>query len=141
MRLYLTAETSIPDLYIDYIEVLLKSGEEVSLNWDYSDIERTPSGFSARYKGVYFDEDYANGRIEELRDMKITDIGVYYESKCEQDIKITIMEFVDDYDHLTFSPPELIREGCVIKEAGYKRYMEVFKSVFPEKSKQLFGGD
>lgn len=45
MRLYLTAETSIPDLYIDYIEVLLKSGEEVSLNWDYSDIERTPSGF------------------------------------------------------------------------------------------------
>ena len=26
-----------------------------------------------------------------------------------------------------------------IKEAGYKRYMEVFKSVFPEKSKQLFG--
>ena len=53
MRLYLTAETSIPDLYIDYIEVLLKSGEEVSLNWDYSDIERTPSGFSARYKGVY----------------------------------------------------------------------------------------
>ena len=28
-----------------------------------------------------------------------------------------------------------------IKEAGYKRYMEVFKSVFPEKSKQLFGGD
>ena len=30
MRLYLTAETSIPDLYIDYIEVLLKSGEEVS---------------------------------------------------------------------------------------------------------------
>ena len=85
MRLYLTAETSIPDLYIDYIEVLLKSGEEVSLNWDYSDIERTTSGFSARYKGVYFDEDYANGRIEELRDMKVTGIGVYYESKCEQD--------------------------------------------------------
>ena len=26
-----------------------------------------------------------------------------------------------------------------IKEAGYKKYMEVFKSVFPEKSKQLFG--
>ena len=69
MRLYLTAETSIPDLYIDYIEVLLKSGEEVSLNWDYSDIDRTPSVFSAWYKGVYFDEDYAIGRIEELRDM------------------------------------------------------------------------
>ena len=53
MRLYLTAKTSIPDLFIDYIQVKLKSGEEVSLNWDYSDIERTSSGFSARYKGVY----------------------------------------------------------------------------------------
>lgn len=27
-----------------------------------------------------------------------------------------------------------------LNEAGFKRYMEVFKSVFPEKSKQLFGG-
>lgn len=113
MRLYLTAKTSIPDLFIDYIQVKLKSGEEVSLNWDYSDIERTSSGFSARYKGVYFDEEYANGRIEELRDMKITDIGVYYESKCEQDIKIEVMDFVDDDKQLVFSPPELIREGCV----------------------------
>lgn len=113
MRLYLTAKTSIPDLFIDYIQVKLKSGEEVSLNWDYSDIERTPSGFSARYKGVYFDEEHANGRIEELRDMKIIDIGVYYESKHEQDIKIEVMDFVDDDKQLVFSPPELIQEGCV----------------------------
>lgn len=113
MRLYLTAKTSIPDLFIDYIQVKLKSGEEVSLNWDYSDIERTSSGFSARYKGVYFDEEYANGRIDELQDMKITDIGVYYESKHEQDIKIEVMDFVDDDKQLVFSPPELIREGCV----------------------------
>ena len=113
MRLYLTAKTSIPDLFIDYIHVKLKSGEEVSLNWDYSDIERTSSGFSARYKGVYFDEEHANGRIDELQDMKITDIGVYYESKHEQDIKIEVMDFVDDDKQLVFSPPELIREGCV----------------------------
>lgn len=113
MRLYLTAKTSIPDLFIDYIQVKLKSGEEVSLNWDYSDIERTPSGFSARYKGVYFGEEHANGRIEELRNMKITDIGVYFESKHEQDIKIEVMDFVDDDKQLVFSPPELIREGCV----------------------------
>lgn len=113
IRLYLTAETSIPDLYIDYIEVQLKSGEEVSLNWDQSDIERRDDGFSARYKGVCFCEEYANGRIKDLEDMKITDIGVYYESEHKQDIKITIMEFVDEYEHLTFEPPELIQEGCV----------------------------
>ena len=83
MRLYLTAKTSIPDLFIDYIQ------------------------------GVYFDEEHANGRIEELRDMKITDIGVYFESKHEQDIKIEVMDFVDDDKQLVFSSPELIQEGCV----------------------------
>ena len=113
MRLYLTAKTAIPDLYIDYISVKLNSGEVVSLNWDYSDIERTPTGFSARYKGVYFDEEYANGRIDELRDMKVTDIGVYYESKHKQDIEIEVMDFIDDDKQLVFSPPELVQEGCV----------------------------
>lgn len=113
MRLYLTAKTTIPDLYIDYISVKLNSGEIVSLNWDYSDIERTPNGFSARYKGVCFDEEYANGRIETLRDMKVTDIGVYYESKHKPDIEIEVMDFVDDDKQLVFSPPELVQEGCV----------------------------
>ena len=113
MRLYLTAKTAIPDLYIDYISVKLNSGEIVSLNWDYSDIERTPNGFSARYKGVCFDEEYANGRIEDLRDMKVTDIGVYYESKHKPDIEIEVMDFVDDDKQLVFSPPELVQGGCV----------------------------
>ena len=45
--------------------------------------------------------------------MKITDIGVYFESKHEQDIKIEVMDFVDDDKQLVFSPPELIQEGCV----------------------------
>lgn len=62
---------------------------------------------------MYFDEEHANGRIDELQDMKIADIGVYYESKHEQDIKIEVMDFVDDDKQLVFSPPELIREGCV----------------------------
>ena len=129
MRLYLTAKTSIPDLFIDYIQVKLKSGEEVSLNWDYSDIERTPSGFSARYKGVYFDEEHANGRIEELRDMKITDIGVYFESKHEQDIKIEVMDFVDDDKQLVFSSPELIQEGCVMDPFIVYQNIQAFATV------------
>ena len=114
IRLYLTAETSILDLYIDSIEVRLKSGEEVLLTWDESDIGRNANGFSARYKGVYFDEEYANGRIKDLEDMMITDITVYYESEHAQDIKITSMEFVDEYESLEFDPPSFIQERCVI---------------------------
>ncbi len=113
MILYLTANTSIPDLYIDYIEVRLASGEEVSLNWDESDISRSPSGFSARYKGVYFGEEYADGKLEQLRNMKIVDIGIYYESEHDPDITIEIMEFVEAGKRKIFNPPKLIKEGCV----------------------------
>ena len=45
--------------------------------------------------------------------MKITVVGVYYESKQKPDITIEVMDFVDDDKQLVFSPPELIREGCV----------------------------
>lgn len=113
MRLYLTAKTFIPDLYIDYIEVRLASGEEISLNWDESDISRTPFGFSARYKGVCFGEEHANGKLEQLRDMEIVDIGVYYESEHEPDIIVEVMEFVENSKSILFSPPKLVKEGCV----------------------------
>ena len=80
LTLYLEAKTTIPDLFIDYIEVRLASGESASLNWDESEIYRNPDGFGAKYKGVYFGEEPANGRLDELRDMVITDIGLYSDS-------------------------------------------------------------
>lgn len=76
LTLYLEAATTIPDLFIDYIEVRLTSGESASLNWDESEIYRNPDGFGARYKGVYFGEEPANGRLDELHDMVITDMSV-----------------------------------------------------------------
>lgn len=36
MILYLQATTNVQDLIIDYIEVKLKSGKTVNLNWDES---------------------------------------------------------------------------------------------------------
>ena len=50
MTLYLEATTTIPDLFIDYIEVRLASGESASLNWDESEIYRNPDGFGAKYR-------------------------------------------------------------------------------------------
>ena len=82
LTLYLEAKTSIPDLFIDYIEVRLTSGESASLNWDESEIYRNPDGFGAKYKGVYFGEEPANGRLDELRDMVITGIGLYSDTEA-----------------------------------------------------------
>lgn len=95
MILYLQATTNVQDLMIDYIEVKLKSGKTVSLNWDESGIERSKTGFDARYKGVYFDEEYANGRISELAGMKIDTIGLYSEQVETPEIVITKMSFED----------------------------------------------
>ena len=37
MRLYLTAKTAMKDLVIEYIEVRLTNGKEVTLSWDESE--------------------------------------------------------------------------------------------------------
>ena len=102
MILYLDARTTIKDLIIDYIEVELANGETASLNWDESEIGRTGNGISARYKGVCFGEAYANGRLDQLQDMKITDIVLYSESGAPLNICITSMEFEDDGRLLKF---------------------------------------
>ena len=53
MDLYVKATTNVPDLTIDYIEVKLKSGKTVSLNWDRSYVSQFESdnsiGISAEY--------------------------------------------------------------------------------------------
>ena len=107
MILYLDAKTNVPDVFIDYIEVMLKSGEIVSLNWDESDISREEDGFSARYKGVYFGENYANGKLDQLEGMAIADIGVYSEidGTVPVSISITEMLFEDDGRELAFTRP------------------------------------
>ena len=49
MVLCVNVKTKIKDLVIEYIEVVLKNGQFVNLNWDYSEIEREEDGFSAFY--------------------------------------------------------------------------------------------
>ena len=107
MILYLSASTDLKDLVIDYIEIKLVTGETVSLNWDESNIERLDNGFNARYKGVYFGDEYANGKLSSLREMQIDKIGIYAESGSYSDIVITEMIFEDageKYDMECFLP-------------------------------------
>lgn len=72
MKLYLSVDTDIEDLEIDYIEANLATGEAVTVDWDESDIAWEENGFDARYKGVYFDEEYANEKLSSLRENILT---------------------------------------------------------------------
>ena len=105
MILYLQAKTTATDLMIDYIEVSLTDGTTVSLNWDESCIDRDETGFGATYKGVYFNEEHADGRIDELRGMQVVDVGLYSETQAPATILITEMEFADGEKRIRFITP------------------------------------
>lgn len=104
MTLYLQAKTIATDLMIDYIEVSLADGTIVSLNWDTSYIDRDDNGFDATYKGVYFNEEHADGRINELQGMQIVAIGLYSEAQAPATILIAEMVFEDGDKSLSFEP-------------------------------------
>ena len=135
MQLYLTAKTDIDDLVIDYIEVQLKNGLEVSLNWDMSFVECTSDGFYARYCGVCFDEEHADGKLNELEGMKIVTVGTYSEThggEGEHPVVIEYMEFVES-DNLEFrnayplSPEQApVQENQFFSEEVRARIYEAF---------------
>ena len=109
MILYLQATTNASDLLIDFIEVRLSSGQEVPLSWDESNLCRDGT-FSATYKGVCFGEDYANGRLDELRDMRIVHIELYSEEIPNPEIAITELIAEDDGKELVFDVDMLFAE-------------------------------
>ena len=98
MDLFLNATTNVPDLIIDFIEVKLKSGKTVSLNWERSSV----TSFAADYLYLYFDEEHAQGRLSELEDMSVTAVGLYSETYPVADIEIEEMTFTDGEETVIF---------------------------------------
>ena len=90
------------DLVIDYIEIKLPDGKEISLNWTGSSYERGLDGkLAARLTGVCFGEEDANGRLDEILGFRVTKIGhydTYTEEEGEDCILLETMEFADGND-------------------------------------------
>lgn len=104
MNLYATLKSNTPNFTVEFIEVLLKNGKLITLDWDESGIQYTEDGYNARYKGVYFDEEYANGRISELDDCKVINMEVYSESRDMVVVHLCDMFFTDDDKELDIKP-------------------------------------
>ncbi len=96
MTLYLTVKTDVKDLIIDFIEVQLKSGKTVSLNWKRSWVQRGKNGFCAEFEGVCFNEHLATGQLERLRKMHV---------KGQYSLDIDRMEFYENNKRLVFRKP------------------------------------
>ena len=102
MRLYLTAKTAMKELVIDYIEVRLADGKTITLTWDESEFGIEDGVFTARYKGVSFNDDYGNGRYKELIGMQITEVGVYSDNDEPVTIAVTHLTVEDELERLVY---------------------------------------
>lgn len=106
MDLIVKATTNVPDLIIDFIEVKLKSGKTVSLNWDRSNVTSFESDNStsifAEYYYLYFGEEYAPDGVSELEGLSVETVGLYSETYPIADISIEEMTFTDGEATLTF---------------------------------------
>ena len=102
MRLYLEAKTAMKDLVIEYIEVRLANGKAITLTWDESEFGIEDGVFTARYKGVSFDDEYGNGRYKELIGIQITDIGVYSENDEPVTLAVTHLTVEDELEQLVY---------------------------------------
>lgn len=134
MILHLSAKTDVPDMTIDYIEIKLQNGTSVSLSWDESEISRNKTGFDAKYKGICFGEEYANGRIAELEGCRVLDVGLYSETEDAFEFKLDNMLFVDNDVPLVVDEPNYYINQDSVRfietEFGAEELTHGFKSVY-----------
>lgn len=97
MIAYVKAITKSADACIDAIVLRKSNGDETILTWDESMVSRTDYGFEARYKGVYFDEVYANGKPEEVENATLSDVICYTDSlEDDSEVRIFSLEIIDE---------------------------------------------
>lgn len=86
---------------IEFIEIQLKDGRILTLNWDESD----NSDYERIYKGVHFSEPEESVSLEILKGMKVKHVELYSESSERLFITIDRMEFNDDSGNIAFVCP------------------------------------
>lgn len=122
MIIYLEAKTNLSHACIDYITALLPSGEEFSLAWDESEFGVEEGLFTGRYKGVTFNEEYANGKLAVLLGAELTEIQLYTEdmSNSQNPIFEITNVFICDNTTYTEMPADSFGHITVILETDFK---------------------
>lgn len=137
MILEVEALTNTNDIVIDYIELNTPEGT-IAVDWDTSEISRSDTGFVASYKGVYFNNKYANGEISRLKDATISDVQIYTESD-EFDGYFELTGFLSFYDdNISIEIPVSNRNFNITVE-GERREVKI--AVTGHRPKMLWGYD
>lgn len=115
MDIFLTGKSDAEDLVIDFIELKLKTGETVSLDWDQSYVDRGQGGrFEATYEGINIGGESARRKLSKFKGAAITEVGLYSESRGRANLDILEMTVAEGNRTLTFRAPYSVRgaEAC-----------------------------
>ena len=105
---------------IEFIEIRLKDGRVLTLNWDESE----NGEYDRYYKGIHFAETDEKPTIEILKGLKVTNVGLYSEHGEKIFITIDRMDFFDESGSISFVCPYSNYLAEVPEE--YKNRLKVF---------------
>lgn len=74
MDLYAEIGTNNKTLYMDSLTIIPETGEPIRITWDEADHDRKNDTLYVCCHGVYFNNEYANGRIHEMENVKTKEI-------------------------------------------------------------------
>ncbi len=103
MRLSMKMKTNAEDLTIEFLELQLKSGDIVTIDYDSSEYYTKDRYRMSMHKGVCMDEEYLNGRLNELEGIRVTDVGLYSEKYSSIEFELVELTFDDEGKTLTFT--------------------------------------
>lgn len=80
---------------IEYLEFILNNGNPIKLDWDESSYMRERCKTRVTLKGILINEEYANGKMNIMKDISnIDEIGIYYVSEEGQDYNSEKIDYV-----------------------------------------------
>ena len=94
-------EEKIPSF--DYIEVTTREGSTLTIDWDESSWAVEQDFLHVRCKGVYFNEEYANGKGELLAGGKVTGMQLFLNGNEELGVQNFHLIFDDNHQEYQIS--------------------------------------
>lgn len=85
---------------IDSLTLLLKDNSKINIEWESSDWSYEDNQTYCRLKGIFFNDEYANGKLSLMKNnIKGIELEAYsLEDDKEYDAKMTYLEIRDDED-------------------------------------------
>lgn len=106
MNLYVSAKSQVPDLVIEYFEIILANGRCVNIQWAESSVKREKDDYTICFKRLQFDNGNYNVTIADLSEFDVAQIGLYSDTHSGKlGIKIEEMEFAEESEKIVKSDP------------------------------------